>query len=111
MPPSSLITTFFTMIVPATSSFVIVHVWVAPFATLTFEQLSYVVVYPAIGVSASTTECEPAATVSVFLPCNASASCKNAVDDPPSTLNEKFVATFVPPLSLITTFFTINVPG
>ena len=60
-----------------------VHVWFAPFATFTFEQFSYVVVYPAIGVSASTTECVPAATVSVFLPCNVSVSCKNAVDDPP----------------------------
>jgi hypothetical protein len=48
----------------------------------------------------------PAFTVRLFSP-SASKGCAGV---PPFTWNEKSFASFVPPLSLVTTFFTINVP-
>ncbi len=45
----------------------------------------------------------------MFFPLSGSEpSCTNAVAAPPLALNEKPVATFVPPLSLITSFLTIK---
>jgi hypothetical protein len=63
------------------------------------------------GTAGSVTLYVPAFTVNVFLPCSVSVSCRKAVALPPFTWKLKFVAIFVPPLSLITIFFTMSVPA
>src|ERR671918_2098277 len=98
---------FWTSIAPwptGTSLFVTVHVAEPPGGITRFEQLSYVVVYPA--ATGSVTLYVPAPTVRSFWP-----SASNDCAAPPSTWKEKSCACFVPPLSLTTTFFTMSVAG
>ncbi len=84
--------------------FVIVQVWVPPFTTTTPEQLSYVVVYPE--TAGSVIVYVPALIVISFWP-----SASNDTGLPLPILKVKSFAPSVPPLSLTTTFLTINVPA